>query len=730
MQRKLKCFSFLLLVNSLTYAQETQKPPTSTQQVIINGGQTDIEKNREFVAGKLIISKKTIAESGLQNVDEILRREPAITIGKDGRIGLMSLPGYTQVLVDGMPPSGKDPFELDLVHVERIEIIKSATAATGPFGIAGTINIIRRKIDPTRFSQLNAGVSSIAGQYGANLSWLNNQASGNAPLSFNLSLSANRTDKPGYDSYQTTQAMSGLPLQAMLQGIRTSASTTEYVLGAGEFAWKLGSGQNLKFSPDLGQVTVAQRGNEQRLWVDGRKFTAQENGKDTMSSYSFPLQWSWLTESDSRIELKLSMNHITTSSSNTNLQLSENGPQIFSNLRNKGRRAENSNQFLNLNYKTEFQGGHDFEAGTSITHNTGDTTYEDFINGSRDTTLSALGYANATNKYSYRLFMQDDWRMNKSLAFNFGISTEQQDIRLDEGPTHNTANFRMWAPSIHVVKKIAGDSKRQLRASLARTFQAPTTNQLLLHPRINSLAACDANTLCTANTPDTADSAGNPNLQPESALGLNLSYTHGISENSELAVDYYMRNISHKIGSEMSLENLAWASVPRYVIRPANLGEAKIQGINLTARLTVRDFWKDAPKLDVSGNVGFAHSELSNIPGPDNRLAGQTPWLAKLSASYTASDWPLRLNLDANWLPGDWVRNNLTQRTYQSRMFTVNSSASWKVNSDLRLSLNLENLFPTDRKRIDEYLNTGGLLQQTTQSAAYRRIGLRLEMKM
>ncbi|GGC81556.1 TonB-dependent receptor plug domain-containing protein [Undibacterium terreum] len=728
MQNYLKCFSFLLLVNSLSYAEETQKKPSSAQQVLINGAQTDIEKSRDFVAGKLIISAKTIADSGLQNVGEILRREPAITIGKDGRLGLMGLPGYTQVLIDGMPPSGKDPYELDLVHVEKIEIIKSATAATGPFGIAGTINIIQRKVAPTRYTQVTAGGSSTAGHHAANLAWVNNQAVGDTPLSFNLSLSANRSVKPSSDSYQQTLIQTGLPSQPVLQGDRMSISTFEYVTGQGEFSWKLNPNQKIIFSPEGLQINVTQQGHEQRQWTDGRTFSTQENSKETSSSYSIPLRWTLLTESDSRIELQLKANHVA--ASNSSSQLSETGPSSTSDLRVQSRRVESNNQFFTLNYKSEFSGGHELEAGGNFTHSTSDTTYGDFINGSRDTTLTMLGTLSTVEKKALRLFAQDDWRVNKSLAFNFGVSAEQQDFQLEEGVTRSQANFRMWAPSFHVVKKIAGDTKRQFRASLARTFQAPTSSQLVLHPRVNSLAPCDANQLCSANSPDTADNAGNPNLQPERALGLNLSYTQGLSDNSELSVEYYRRDIDRKIGSELILEDVVWASVPRYVFRPANLGQARIEGIDLSARVTVRDFWKESPKLDVSGKLGFSRSELSDIPGPDNRLAGQTPWNAKLNLAYTAVGWPLKLNLDANWLPGDWVRNNLTQRSFQSRLFTLNSSASWQIKPDLRLVMSLNNILPSTRERVDEYATANGTLQQTTHSADYRRIGMRLEMKL
>ena len=140
-------------------------------------------------------------------MSDILRREPAITLGKDGRIGLMGLPGYTQILIDGMPPSGKNALDLDLIHVEKIEIIKSATASTGPFGIAGTINIISRKIERTRSSQLKLGSTSTGGQHGANLAWSSNQVIADSPFGYQFSFSAEHRLTPNEQSYQQLQIL-------------------------------------------------------------------------------------------------------------------------------------------------------------------------------------------------------------------------------------------------------------------------------------------------------------------------------------------------------------------------------------------------------------------------------------------------------------------------------------------------------------------------------------------
>ncbi|MYN38221.1 TonB-dependent receptor [Duganella sp. FT109W] len=278
--------------------------------------------------------------------------------------------------------------------------------------------------------------------------------------------------------------------------------------------------------------------------------------------------------------------------------------------------------------------------------------------------------------------------------------------------------------------KIGGDSKRQLRASVARTFQAPETGQLLLHPSITPLAPCYDRALCGANTLDTADSAGNPYLLPERSLGINLSYAHGLGASSEAKIEFYTRDITHKIGTELTLENVAWATVPRYVIRPANLGDATLRGINLEGRLAMRDLWKTAPNLDLQGSVGYAHSELRDLPGPDNRLEGQLPWRAKLGAGYGLTDVPVKLNLDANWLPGDWFRNNLTQRTYQSSRFTLNANANWKVNATQRLVFSIDNLLAKDSNSINEYYGANQTLRRYSNNDAYTRFSVRLEMSL
>lgn len=114
-------------------------------QVEINGA-ADYDPRRDDTASKTIIGQEEILKYGDTNVFDVLKRAPGVTvIGESIRMrGLGS--GYTQVLVNGeRPPPG---FNLQTVapeQIEKIEVVRAATAEFSTQSIAGTINIVLKK---------------------------------------------------------------------------------------------------------------------------------------------------------------------------------------------------------------------------------------------------------------------------------------------------------------------------------------------------------------------------------------------------------------------------------------------------------------------------------------------------------------------------------------------------------------------------------------------------------
>jgi len=716
---------FFIFTSAQVFAQDVFKPLAVESQVVVNGTKSDIDANRDFIAGKILIGKARITESGAQNVAEILRREPVITIGKDGRLGLLGLPGYTQILVDGLPPQGQDPLNLDLSQIENIEIIKSATAATGPFGIAGTINVVRRKAERKTFTQLRATSFLTGGYGGADFALSTNQIVSDSPLIYNLNILAGRRRSPSHSTYTQTLQIKDRP-EDFLTGERVAIDELDSFSVNSELVWTINQDNKIRFAPDIGYLTNNISSVEDRLWSDARLQIANQRNRQPYTSASLPIHWNWKIDSSSRLNVKINANR-----SNINI---DNQTDVDSalgrNLIKKGEQQNGKNSFFDLDFNTEYKGGHELSLGMRLARNRRTTQYSNFINDSPDKSLDALGTGYLTLLDRYQVFLQDDWRVNNSLSLGSGLSAENRSYDLTEGVVRNSTNFTVWSPSVHLAKRISGDRKRQIRLSLARTFQTPTVDQMLLHPRINTLAPCLIGLPCTMNNTDTPDYAGNPHLRPEKATGINLSYTHGIGSGSEAVFELYSRRIFDKISSEITMENVEWSNSPRYLSRPVNLGNAMLYGVNFEGRLASKDFWKGAPNLEISGSLGFAHSELNTVPPPDNRLIGQYPWRAKFSVAYTAQDWPLRINADANLLPADWARKNISERTYQDKKTTININSNLKLNPSTRIKFNLENLFARDAQRIDEYTDSKQVMKRNTDTVNYTRIVIGLETSL
>lgn len=720
MRRSLACLTFLHL--ALSHA--ATEPPAPPQQVVVSG-QTEVETGRDFIAGKIVIDKARIAGSGLQNTGELLRREPAISVGKDGRIGLLGLPGYTQVLVDGMPPAG-NPFDIDLMRIERIEIAKTSTAATGPFGIAGTIDIILRKTQRKASSQLRGNLRTEGGAPGVDLAWTTTGVR-DGGLGYTLSLSGqHRRSTADADYVQTSERPGAAPVQAY-EGNAHTPGVNRLFSASSVLSWTGNPGHTLTFSPELGYYNFEQDNHERRRWRDGRVSSARQASSGPTYNLHLPLTWDWTIDADS----KLTINLITSGSrSNSHTRRSEDWSTTGPRRRAHDRDTDTRNYFLNLDYALDTADGHRITAGAKFARNGSDTAYTDLVDGEPDPSLAILGPSSASRMRSARLFVQDEWRINRRWALNLGASGERRSYRLIEGPVDNRPRFTLWSPSAHLSHRIGGDRKRQLRASLARSYRTPFLDELLLRPAINPYVPCPGQGLCGANGIDLADSSGNPSLRPERALGLNLSYTHGFQRDSEVSVEFYARDIGDKTGLEVALVDVPWAGVPRYVVRQANLGQARVRGLDLEARLAGKDFSPRLARLELSGSIGLADATLSDVPGPDNHIPEQSPWRAKLGASYSLQSLPVKLGVDASYLPQDWVRSSINQRVYESSGRTLNLHASWNVDKTTILRLNLDNLLHRRKTRIDEYLERDSIVRLSTRNANHARIVLRFETSL
>ncbi|GAA4916311.1 TonB-dependent receptor [Mucilaginibacter defluvii] len=121
-----------------------------------------------------VITRKQIDQMGSRRLDEVLKEQTGLAIVSDVGAGPRAVglqmqgfdSGYTMILIDGQPMTGRNSGNFDLsritvANIERIEIIKGASSCLfGSEAMAGAINIVTRQ----RISQ-SQGMASV--RYGS-----------------------------------------------------------------------------------------------------------------------------------------------------------------------------------------------------------------------------------------------------------------------------------------------------------------------------------------------------------------------------------------------------------------------------------------------------------------------------------------------------------------------------------------------------------------------------------
>ena len=147
---------------------------------------------------------------------------------------------------------------------------------------------------------------------------------------------------------------------------------------------------------------------------------------------------------NSQFEVKFNFNDNQIASTNTQFNPGNGHRKLR--LLSPSTQVRNTNYFLIANYKTEWQADHEIEAGVHLSRHDSQSQYERHHHNEIDSRQAIVGSVNQIKKSSYRLFIQDDWRINKSWALNLGLATEQQDYQLDEKLAQQQRHYQIWRP--------------------------------------------------------------------------------------------------------------------------------------------------------------------------------------------------------------------------------------------------------------------------------------------
>ena len=512
-------------------AQPTRSPPGQpAQRVEISGTVDSNTDRRRSSAAKVIYGREEIDRMGDSTLGEVLKRLPGVTMGgPPGRGGSPSMRGmgggYTAILIDGQRmPMG---FSLDSIapeQIERIEIMRAPVAEHGARAIAGIINVVmredfKRKANEFRFG---GGVEDDdRPQFGAN--W--NYSGQNDALGYNLSAALMRQDH-GDESFGHTVGTEADGSTSLEQFNHTvSQSRREGVFLNGRLQFKLGQGHTLDLQPFVNISRNRSSGHatlDQPLGLRPAAYaSADYNTRGDTQMGRINGTWVRTMGNGGRLQLRFGSSLAQSNSLSQRQEYASAGagligPRVREKLDDGS--VRDLSMDMNGKYSQLIADRHSMSAGWELQSGRRSDQRTSTENGLP--TLTEFGDTLEARTLRLAAYAQDEWEWSKSFSFYAGLRWEGIQTKSDSlgQPISNLSS--VLTPLGHMVWKLPDAPRDQIRLSLTRSYKSPTTAQLIARPSISNLYS-DTSQPNVAVSPDRA---GNPDLKPELAWGLDLAF--------------------------------------------------------------------------------------------------------------------------------------------------------------------------------------------------------------
>jgi outer membrane receptor for ferrienterochelin and colicin len=682
-------------------------------RVEVKASAADYDPRRDDTASKTVMNKDEIMKYGDINVFDVLKRAPGVTVAGTS-IRMRGLGGgYTQVLVNGQrPPPGFSLEALAPDQIERIEIVRAAMAEFSMRAIAGTINIVLKtvatkaersvRMAATRSAQkngpfVNASRTDIHGDW----SWVVN-----ATVQYNHAAQDSMLEDRGAAAdgavtqwRERTAAFDAGSGSAALQPRLVWKPSADHQLGlSGTAQWTRGGSANTMLTDNLVGTFPAPD------YVHGR------GRQDYRSRFGY-LAFDWTAKIwGGKLEASASRSDSRFDSRTDWLGGTVDDAVQLRRQRDSGTRSVRSGS--NGKFTRSVFDGHALAAGWSVTRSAvGDDEHR--VEGQAGAAPDDIRERFTPRVRELAAYAQDEWNVTRHWSMYVGARWE--GIRTDSGGTglpDTGSATRVLAPVAQTLYKFPDKSGRQLRLALARTFKAPDTGQLGAR-RYHA----------TLNTRFTPDSSGNPDLRPELARGIDLTYEHFWAPGAMFALGASERRI-HDIIRRV----LAQDAGGLWLTRPINDGDAVVRTLDFDAKLPLKAVLPaGAPPVDLRFSVNRNWSRVEAVPGPDNRLDQQIPFSATFGADYRKDTFGMGVSLACR--AGGNVRMSREESTHLQARRDVDAYVQVTPRKGLDLRLSLANALGEDTLEESRYQDAAGTSATWSRRPASPELRLNLSIK-
>jgi outer membrane receptor for ferrienterochelin and colicins len=608
--------------------------------------------------------------------------------------------GYTQVLVDGermAPAFSLEDLAPDLV--ERIEVMRAPSAEFSAQGIAGTINIVLRKGvkqgRDARKRELKLGYLHSTDFTGPSATL--DLSGRNGGTGYALSGNVNHESfERHFSGYQDNTRPDGVVDLLRTTDVAEDGHINRFSLNP-RLDWTLDGGDTLAW----------------QTFVSGNKFRNHPHARVATPIGAAPplpdvatvfegetvalrseLAWTHAFDAGATLEAKLGVEGARNENASQNRGVDGNGVPAQDDDRRLTGRERGVKSTGKLSRKLD--GGHALVAGWD-----GGIAWRDETRTQRDAATPlppTLPAHEASDGRIARLALygQDEWAIDAAWSAYLGVRWE--GIRTDaSGNTFAATRIvsSVWSPIAQVLWKIPGTKGDQLRLAASRTYKAPELANLLPRRQI-----------WDNNAATEADFLGNPRLRPELAWGVDAAWEHYWAEGAMFSVAGTWRRIGNYTGNRVYFDGYRW------IFTPENVGRAGTRSVELDTKFPLKTVFSAAPAIDVRASLNRNWSDVASVPGPDNRIDGQTPLSATLGLDWKAGAWTTGASYA--FRASALVRSRADRWTYARAGRDLEAYAVWKATPKTQLRFALANILRQDNGFEVRYADpVAGLLKRS-----------------
>ncbi len=714
-------------------AESDEKPSTRKQEVktieVKSQRLSTTDERRESAAAKIIFGRDEIEKYGDAALVDVLRRLPGVTVSSGGAVSLRGMgAGYTQILIDGeRVASGFSIEQLSPEQVERIEILRAPTAETGARAIAGTINIILRKPRRKKEDDFKLSTQRSHGKFGEDASISRNDAMGlNGTYNLTLTVRGNDSELPNDSRIVSVNTLTG-QTDLDRRFISTARSHSSGATLGSQFQWKWKGDEQLTLQPFLSMGTYGFNSSDRLLqpvganppYASGSPVTAVKfNNARLIATVSRHL------DDATRIEIRSGGGRVKRHLDTSELQFDNTGASVLTQTMHTESQDTSGNLSIKLIHTFsdtgKFTGGAEVEQVRRVDHT------RVVLNGTPQ--LADFGTELDVSTLRRAAYLQMEWDPAKNWSANVGARWEGFEARsnTDSGGFNAVKNrSSILTPLAHLAWRFDAPKKDLLRLSLTQSYQTPSIFSLIPRPRLDATYPVPG-----PNTPSFPDFAGNADLKPERANGLDLAYEHYFPDGGIASINFFSRRIHDVLSNVISLENVSWASSPRYVQRPRNVGNAVSSGIEFDTKFKLTEMLDGALPVEFRANLSLFDSKVDGVPGPNNRLPGQPHAKGNLGADYRFTSIPVSVGATISYTPASTVQVSDTQQTIGGANRVIDAYALWTLSPGSKLRLTISNLLPRAESTLS--LVQAGNERQSTffAGSSYPTISLRWEVRL